>query len=332
MFKILKNIKKAFVHVRSSLKIIFLIIIAAILVLAILSISYKPMYSVTIDGEFVGYTANKTNLQKRINEYIKNGEQNNTAFIDIKNLPEYSLCLLKRNNQTDDDKIFEKVKGTSTTYYEYYAIVEGTEEKYYVATKENAEDIINKLKEKNSNNASTLAYTQIHSTEMKDFSDVDTVVTALYKKKVVVASTSSSSSSSQLWGTMSYEAPSLGISLIKPISGTISSRFGMRSSGTHKGLDIAGSVGTPIVAAASGTVTVVQHSSVSYGNCVKISHGNGVETLYAHCSTISVTQGQYVSQGQTIATRGSTGNSTGPHLHFEVRVNGNSVNPQNYVY
>ena len=327
MFKILKNIKKAFVHVRSSLKIIFLIIISAILVLAILSISYQPMYSVAINGEFVGYTANKTKLQKRINEYIENGEQNYTAFIDVQSLPEYSLCLLKRNNQTNDDEIFEKIKGTSTTYYEYYAIVEGTEEKYYVATKENAEDVINQLKEKNSNNASSLAYTQIHSTEIKNFSDVDTVVTGLYEKKVVVAS-----SSSQLWGTISYEVPNLGISLIKPISGTISSRFGMRSGGTHKGLDIAGNVGTPIVAAASGTVTVAQHSNVSYGNCVKISHGNGVETLYAHCSTISVSQGQYVSQGETIATRGSTGNSTGPHLHFEVRVNGMSVNPQNYVY
>jgi murein DD-endopeptidase MepM/ murein hydrolase activator NlpD len=330
LFKILRGIKKIFIHVRSSIKIIFLITIATILILGILSLSYKPMYSVTIKGEFIGYTDNKTKLQKRINEYIENGSEQNTAFIDVEDLPEYSLCLLKRNNPTNDEEIFNKVKDSSTIYYEYYAIVVGTEEKYYVATKDEAESIINQLKEKNSNNVSSLAYTQIHSTEMKDFSDVDTVVAGLYEKKVVVASVSKSSS--KLFSSVSYDVPSLGISLIRPISGTITSRFGLRGSGVHTGLDIAGSVGTPIVAAASGTVETVSHSTASYGNCVKISHGNGVETLYAHCSTIYVSEGQYVSQGETIATRGSTGNSTGPHLHFEIRINGSSVNPQNYLY
>ena len=87
-----------------------------------------------------------------------------------------------------------------------------------------------------------------------------------------------------------------------------------------------------IVAAASGTVTYVNYSNVSYGNCVKISHGNGVETLYAHCNSIYVSVGQTVSQGQAIATVGSTGNSTGSHLHLEIRVNGTTLNPQNYLY
>ncbi len=303
--------------------------IAILIILGILSLFYTPMYSVTINGEFVGYTINKTKLQKRINEYIENGDEENTAFIDAEYLPEYQLCLLKKNNQTNDDEIFDIIKNSSTTYYEYYAIVEGTEEKYYVSTKENAEDIINQLKEKNSNNVSSLAYTQIHSTELKEFSDVDTVVSALYKKKVVVAT---SSSYSYAYADMSYSAPDIGISLIRPIDGYISSRYGMRSSGRHTGLDIAGSTGTPIMAAASGTVEKVNYSNVSYGNCVIISHGNGIETLYAHCSQIYVSVGQSVSQGETIASRGSTGNSTGPHLHFEVRVNGSTVNPQYYVY
>ena len=126
----------------------------------------------------------------------------------------------------------------------------------------------------------------------------------------------------------------LGIGLIKPVASgyTITSRYGSRNGGTHTGLDVAAPTGTTITAAAGGTVTYVNHSNVSYGNCVKISHGNGVETLYAHCSAIYVSVGETVSQGQAIAAVGSTGNSSGPHLHLEIRVNGTTLNPQNYLY
>ena len=150
MFNILGNTKNLFVHIRSSLKFIFLIIIATVIIAGVISLVYRPMYSVTLNGEFIGYTSNKSKLQKRINEYIENGNEENIAFIDVENLPEYSLCLLKKENQTNDAEIFELVKNSGTTYYEYYAIAEKSEEKYYVATKEEAEEIINKLKEKKS--------------------------------------------------------------------------------------------------------------------------------------------------------------------------------------
>ena len=188
MLIILKNVKNIFIHVRSSLKFIFLLIIATVFIVGIISLVYRPMYSVTLDGEFIGYTTNKAKLQKRINEYLE-GEGQNVAFIDVKSLPEYSLCLLKKENQTNDDEIFEKVKNSGTTYYEYYAILEKSEEKYYVSTKEDAENIINKLKEKKSRNINDLGYTKVHSTELKEFKDTDSVVTALYQKpKVVIAS------------------------------------------------------------------------------------------------------------------------------------------------
>ena len=81
------------------------------------------MYSVTLNGEFIGYTKNKSELQKRINEYIEKGDETNIAFIDIQSLPEYSLCLLKKENQTNDDEILEKVKNSGSVYYEYYAFL-----------------------------------------------------------------------------------------------------------------------------------------------------------------------------------------------------------------
>ena len=84
-------------------------------------------------------------------------------------------------------------------------------------------------------------------------------------------------------------------------------------------------------AAASGTVAFAGYKG-SYGYLVVISHGNGVQTYYGHCSQLYVKAGDTVAQGSKIAAVGSTGNSTGPHLHFEVRVNGMAYNPQNYVY
>ena len=89
--------------------------------------------------------------------------------------------------------------------------------------------------------------------------------------------------------------------------------------------------GTAIKAVASGTVTCASYSG-AYGNLVKVSHGNGVETWYGHTSKMYVSVGQSVSANDVIAAVGSTGNSTGPHLHFEIRINGSHVNPQKYLY
>ena len=290
------------------------------------------MYTVTLNGEFIGYTTNKSNLQNRINEYIENGNGTNVAFIDIQSLPEYSLCLLKKDNQTNDDEIFEKVKNSGSVYYKYYAIVEKSEEKYYVSTKEEAEDIINKLKEKKSTNVNDIAYTEIHSTELKEFSQTESVVTAMYVKPTVVASAYTTYSGQKIVSSEKPSATVSGIGLIKPMSGTITSRYGARWGSTHTGLDIAAPTGTTIAAAASGTVTYSGNAGSGYGNYVKISHGNGVETLYAHCSKLYVKKGQKVEQGEAIAAVGSTGKSTGPHLHLEIRLNGVSQNPQLYLY
>lgn len=120
-----------------------------------------------------------------------------------------------------------------------------------------------------------------------------------------------------------------------PSCSYITSRFGYRTQPTagastyHQGLDIGAAAGATILAAASGTVEIAYYYG-GYGNCVLINHGGGVSTLYGHMSSIAVSTGQYVSQGQVIGYVGSTGVSTGPHLHFEVRVNGALVDPAAY--
>jgi murein DD-endopeptidase MepM/ murein hydrolase activator NlpD len=115
-----------------------------------------------------------------------------------------------------------------------------------------------------------------------------------------------------------------------PVQGRITSRYGSRSGGFHTGVDIAAPRNTPIRAADDGTVTVAVYSRVGYGNRVEVSHGNGFSTLYAHCNSLAVRQGQTVKKGQIIAYVGSTGRSSGDHLHFEIRINGNHVNPMRY--
>ena len=137
----------------------------------------------------------------------------------------------------------------------------------------------------------------------------------------------------------SYTVKSLGnTSFIWPCpsSSRITSNFGGRESPTegassnHQGIDIGASTGSNILAAASGVVTIATYSS-SAGNYVMISHGGGVSTVYMHCSSLLVSEGEQVSQGQVIAKVGSTGYSTGPHLHFGIRSGGSYVNPLNYV-
>ena len=98
----------------------------------------------------------------------------------------------------------------------------------------------------------------------------------------------------------------------------------------HEGLDIAANPGTPVVAPADGMVTYAGYDA-GYGKLIVIDHGYGVETRYGHNSEIQVAVGQKVRHGQRIAAVGSTGRSTGPHLHYEVRVNGQPIDPLNYI-
>ena len=128
--------------------------------------------------------------------------------------------------------------------------------------------------------------------------------------------------------SMSVTTPS-----IWPAAGDVSSPFGMRWGGSdyHPGIDIANDYGTPICATADGVVTTAGWNSGGYGNMVDIDHGNGITTRYGHAQQVVVSAGQTVKRGQIIAYMGSTGFSTGPHVHYEVRVGGQAVNPTKYL-
>lgn len=337
VFEIKSILKNTVIHLRTGIKLAVLLGIGIALISFLIFVVYKPMYSVTLNDEFLGYTSDKSELQSKINEYITSGDSQTVAFIEIETLPEYKMCLLKKGLTANDDEIFGAVINTGTPYYKYYAIMENGVEKCYVSTFEESEAVIGQLKEKNSSNKDSISYMVKYDTQLSEFTNTETAVASLYiepKNTKVPAKTTTGKN------TIVYKNSSLGLAAIQqPVAGSITSRFGVRSrirSSAHTGLDIATSSGTPMIPVAPGKVTYAGYKG-SYGYMVIINHGKNdkgqtVETYYAHCSRLNVSVGDSVNENTIIAYIGSTGNSTGPHLHLEIRLNGRAVNPQNYLY
>lgn len=149
------------------------------------------------------------------------------------------------------------------------------------------------------------------------------------EEEIRKATAAASSGSGSISGSYGSGSGSLGY---PTDTRTISAGYPNYSSGRyHGGIDFPVSTGSNVYAAASGTVILVKYLNSSYGYYIMVDHGNGLSTLYAHNSQLLVSVGQSVSRGEVIAYSGSTGNSSGPHCHFEVRVNGNRVNPWNYL-
>lgn len=333
--KIISALKKIYVYIRGAIKLISLTLVSIVIIVSAIIILYKPIYKVTINGEKIGYCEDKEALQNKINNYMENGEeyQQNVAFVQIDDMPEYQMCLQKKGIETNDEKIFNEIKETGVTYYRYYTIADDGKEKISVATFEEAENAISELKKKESRNSKDLTIIEKYEIELPEISTQSEAVAKLYEKKATVKTTTTykntpSSGFSTSRSTTSVK--NLGISFIKPVSGVLTSRFGSRWGRTHTGVDIGASTGTTIKAANGGTV-IFSGWKGSLGKLVVISHGNGIQTYYGHCSSLLVSAGETVSAGQAIAKVGSTGRSTGPHLHFEIRVNGSAINPQSYI-
>jgi len=338
VFKIKRVLKNTVIHLRTSFKFALLLIIGIAMISFLVFVVYKPMYSVTLNGEFLGYTSDKSELQSKISEYTKSGDSQTVAFVEIDTLPEYKMCLLKKGLTANDSEILSKVVSTGTPYYKYYAILENGVEKCWVSTYEESEGIISQLKEKNSSNKDNVSYVVKYDTQLAELTNTETAVASLYTAPVVNKKVPTTTSTGK--NTITYTNSSLGLASIQqPISGRITSRFGVNSrirSSAHTGLDIANASGTPILPIAPGTVTYSGRKG-SYGLMVIISHGKNdkgqkIESYYAHCSRLNVSVGDRVDTNSIIGFVGSTGNSTGPHLHLEIRINGKATNPQNYLY
>jgi len=309
-------------YTKEMAKILKLITVALVIIITILIFKYKPLYKVTINGEEIGYIKNKREFESLVSEQILKSEGENIAFIDLNGNVEYEYELVSKSEKSNEEEIFKSLKNNVKTTYQIFAITLDGENKGFTNTLEEAEVVVNQIKEEyNKDLELDIGINKIY-TESLDEQSIEVATKALQ--------TNINAKIQEKKSTVN------GIVLAyKPVtSGSISSRYGVSSrirSSNHTGLDIAATTGTDIVSAASGEVTFSGWKG-SYGYLVVISHGNGVETWYGHCSKLYVSEGEIVEAGELIADVGSTGNSTGPHLHLEVRINGIHVNPQNYLY
>lgn len=328
-------------YTKEILKYFNIVIIGIGFITAIILIKYKPIYKVTISGEEIGYVQNKKEFKESLKTSLIE-ENKNVDNIELKSNPEYELKLVNRETKTNEEKIASKIEEDAIITYKYYDIALNNETIETVNTIEEAEEIVNQAKNENTEQEVDLSilekYTQ-NKDEVKVAeievakTDVNNKITETLEKQEAEKQAEEAAKKAQEELDAMPEINGIKIAT-KPISGTITSRYGESSrlrKSTHTGLDISATTGTDIKAVASGTVTCAKYSG-SYGNLVKIDHGNGVETWYGHTSKMYVKVGQEVKAGDVIAAVGSTGNSTGPHLHLEIRINGTHVNPQKYLY
>ena len=323
--------KKLKFYTKEIFKFFSITLVAFGLIIAIVFIKYKPVYAVSISGEEVGYVSSEENFNKEIEENIENYSAKNVDSVELSAQPEYELKFVNKSEETNEDSILIAMQKEMKITYKYYDILLNDEKIESVDTKEEAEEIINSMNNQNAEEISlSIAERTTNNPEEISTNDLE-----------IAKTTISNTISNTIEQKREEEEKAKGIANVNgikiavlPVQGTISSRYGVSSRirvSTHTGLDIAATTGTPIKVVSDGTVTFAGWSG-SYGKLVKIDHGNGVETWYAHTSKMYVTAGEQVSAGETIAAVGSTGNSTGPHLHFEIRINGKTVNPQNYIY
>lgn len=270
---------------------------------------YKPTYQVSINDSCVGYVSHKKDFIKIVKEIKEPYANNSNVKIWLEGDVTYKKRYVKEN-------IIEKANIYSTLqdYIEY-------EYTFYVATINNNIEII---------------FDSYESAQKYADNILNNVATATVrieqkKSKDVIKFTVTDKAQKISDNLISRYKAEINRTCFPTDTTYISSYYGMRWGRLHTGIDLAARIGTNIYSYKTGKVCFSGWKG-SYGNCVIIDHGKGLSTLYAHCSKLLVTKGDFVRAGTRIALMGSTGWSTGSHLHFEIRWNNIPVNPYNYIF
>lgn len=298
----------------------------------VMTIKYKPAYAVTLNNEVIGYVENKDKFQELVDENILKSEEENVAFVSLDKV-DYSFQLVNRQ-LVNKDEVLSELKSNSKNIYKVYEVSNGDDEDtVFFNSIDEANEYVDGLKQTYEKIDTEL---KIDTLYLEDEVNEETIQEAKAKitEKLDEELKQKEEEEEEQRRIESQSVNGIYLACVPVSGGTITSRFGISESvrdHVHKGIDIGASYGTPIKATADGKV-IYAGAYGGYGNLVIIDHGNGIETYYGHCSKITTSVGTEVKAGDTIATVGSTGNSTGNHCHFEIRVSGTQVNPQKYLY
>ena len=279
-------------------------------------------------------------MKKRIKYMYENG---NTKFVDIlcqsKDISEFlnnaeyisTISSYDREQLVAYQQIRKKVQEQQAALEEEYAKLEDLQNDL-IAKQTNVESLKASKESEISSISGELEQTNQKLAELQ--AAAEEAARKQKEKEAAAAAAKKNNNSGSAGGAVvsgngMFTHPCPGYSRISSTFGYSNAQLAGGST-NHKGVDFAASTGTPIYAAAAGTVTSAGYSGKA-GNLIIINHGNGLLTYYMHCNTIFVSAGQKVSKGQNIGQVGTTGNSTGPHLHFQVMNNGTPVNPMNYL-
>lgn len=323
-------------------KLVLAMVIGCVSMLTLLFVWYSPTYKVEFNGEDLGYVAKRRDVQNRIRSFVEAEDIDNIGYVILNSEPTYELTLVKKGTQMNDDAVVEKVIDSCDVYYRIYGINVNGEEKFVVENIKEAQEIVEEI---NNSQDDFVEKAEIEISEkfvMKYdlLDDVEVVVNDIVddieeENNKVIRKNNLYAASSR------YTIPEKVLQALKesneelnfrrPLdTGVITSRYGIRSLGNHKGLDIGAPIGTDIYAAEDGIVTYSGWMN-GYGYLIVIQHASGFQTYYGHCSKLISSVGDEVQKGDLIALVGNTGRSTGPHCHFEVRIDGITYNPELFL-
>ena len=322
-------------------KLCLTIAFASVMVMSMMFIKYKFVYAVNVNKEDVGYVSSKIALEKKLNNYIKDGEGENVGYVISNSNVEYKLLLVDKNIKTSDEKVFSLLKNNCDIYYKVYAILVDGEQHGLVDSIESAQKIVDDVNEKQSDykQQSKIEIEEQFLQEYELLEDLEVAVNDIYSpikkandaiKEIRSAPANVKTVSNETLMALKENLRTLdfNVPLENPI---ITSRFGWRSSGYHYGIDLAAPMGADITAAEGGVVTYADWCG-NYGYLIKVQHTGGYETYYAHCSKILVDVGDEIQKDDLIGLVGSTGRSSGPHVHMEIRLDGTPLNPEVFLY
>lgn len=324
-----------------TLRFILFSVLSLVLVFTAVAITvlntYKPAVKTYLNGKFIGYFSDENQFDEVYNDLVSEKQNiDSNVKVYLESEPSFETSYI-RDSLLSEQNVYTNLRAEIKTEYTIYNVAVNNETKMTFTTKDEANKYAEELKSEVSSLNVVINEEKVE--ELGEITSTDRAESILKdivdRNKPVVRYTAPTYNyyKTETNQTASDEIANAALAqggIWPTTSHYISSPYGWRWGAFHSGTDIAGRYGDPIYAYKSGLVTYAGWAN-SYGYIVKIDHGNGFSTWYAHCSQLLVTAGQEVSQGQTIALMGSTGYSTGNHLHFEVRINGVHVNSYPYI-